>query len=67
MIFLLISHSHVLAKNYRVGEVIKDVFVLNNKFKLNLPKGNWTLAEKSTFDYYIKTKFLLCLELKTIM
>ena len=64
MIFLLISHSHVLAKNYRVGDVIKDVFVLNNKFKLNLPKGNWTLAEKSTFDYYIKNKVFTLLRIE---
>ena len=64
MIFLLISHSHVLAKNYRVGDVIKDVFVLNNKFKLNLPKGNWTLAEKSTFDYYIKNKAFTLLRIE---
>jgi hypothetical protein len=63
-IFLLMGHSHVLAKSYKVGDVIKDVFIVNNKFKLNLPKGYWTLVEKSAFDYYIKNKVFTLLRIE---
>lgn len=68
-IFLLIilfsaNITKVYAKNYKIGDVIEDVFVINNKFKLNLPKGKWVLAEKSAYDYYITNKVLTLLRIE---
>ena len=64
IIFLSIINSKVYAKTYKVGDIIEDVFIINNKFKINLPEGKWILAEKSAYDYYITNKVLTLLRIE---
>ena len=58
LIFLTIINSKVYAKTYKIGDFVEDILIINNKFKINLPKGKWILAEKSAYDYYITNKVL---------
>jgi len=64
IIFLSIINSKVYAKTYKIGDIIEDVFIINNKFKINLPEGKWILAEKSAYDYYITNKVLTLLRIE---
>ena len=64
IIFLSTINSNVYAKTYKVGDILEDVFIINNKFKINLPEGKWILAEKSAYDYYITNKVLTLLRIE---
>ena len=64
IIFLPTINSKVYAKTYKIDNIIEDVFIVNNKFKINLPKGKWILAEKSNYDYYISNKIFTLLRIE---
>ena len=64
LIFLTIINSKVYAKTYKIGDFVEDILIINNKFKINLPKGKWILAEKSAYDYYISNKVLTLLRIE---
>lgn len=64
LIFLTIINSKVYAKTYKIGDFVEDILIINNKFKINLPKGKWILAEKSAYDYYITNKVLTLLRIE---
>ena len=64
IIFFSTNNTKLHAKNYKIGDAIEDVFVINNKFKLNLPKGKWILAEKKAYNYYITNKILTLLRIE---
>lgn len=54
-VILLISlffSVNAFAKKYKIDDVIEDQFYINKKFVVNLPKGKWILAEKSSSTYY---------------
>lgn len=48
-ISLLISVS-AFAKKYKVNDVVEDQFHMTKKFKIDLPKGKWILAEKTAWS-----------------
>ena len=55
LVILLISlffSINAFAKKYKIDDVIEDQFYINKKFVVNLPKGKWILAEKSSSFYY---------------
>ena len=55
LVILLISlffSANAFAKKYKIDDVIEDQFYINKKFVINLPKGKWILAEKSSSHYY---------------
>ena len=55
LVILLISlffSTNAFAKKYNIDDVIEDQFYINKKFVVNLPKGKWILAEKSSSFYY---------------
>ena len=64
IIFLPTINSKVYAKTYKIDNIIEDVFIVNNKFKINLPKGKWILAEKNNYDYYITNKIFTLLRIE---
>ena len=64
IIFLSTINSKVYAKTYKIDSIIEDVFIVNNKFKINLPKGKWILAEKSAYDHYISNKIFTLLRIE---
>ena len=49
VISLLLSVS-AFAKKYKVSDVIEDQFYMTKKFKIDLPKGKWILAEKTAWN-----------------
>ena len=49
VISLLISVS-AFAKKYKVNDVVEDQFHMTKKFKIDLPKGKWILAEKTAWS-----------------
>ena len=48
---ILLICNEVNAKKYKVNDVIENQFVMNKKFKLNLPEGKWTVV-RSHGDFY---------------
>ena len=64
IIFLSTINFKVYAKTYKIDDTIEDVFIINNKFKINLPKGKWILAEKSAYDHYISNKIFTLLRIE---
>ena len=49
---LLLLCNEVNAKKYKVNDVVENQFVMNKKFKLNLPKGKWTVIRSHGDNYY---------------
>jgi len=49
---ILIMCNEVNAKKYKVNDVIENQFVMNKRFKLNLPKGKWTVIRSHGDNYY---------------
>ena len=49
---ILLMCTEVNAKRYRVNDIIENQFVMNKKFKLNLPEGKWTVIRNSSDFYY---------------
>ena len=70
LIFLIFSYlfilnsSEVYAKRYKTGEKIEVEFYLNSKFKISLPEGEWTIAEKYAYDNYLKAKVITLLRIE---
>ena len=64
IIFLYTINFKVYAKTYKIDDTIEDVFIINNKFKINLPKGKWILTEKNNYDYYITNKIFTLLRIE---
>ena len=53
------------AQSYKVNDIIEDQFEMSKKFSINLPIGQWVIAEKSTMYFHgirAKTYILLRLE-----
>ena len=48
---LLLKCVEVNAKGYKVNDIIENQFIMNKKFKLNLPKGKWIVVDRE-FDSY---------------
>ena len=44
--------TEVNAKRYRVNDLIENQFVMNKKFKLNLPQGEWTVVRNHSCLLY---------------
>ena len=49
---MLLFSAEVNAKRYKVNDVIENQFVMNKKFKLNLPEGKWTVVQSHGDNYY---------------
>lgn len=49
---ILLMCNEVNAKRYKVNDVIENQFVMNKKFKLNLPEGKWTVIRSHGDNYY---------------
>ena len=49
MNFMFISAK---AASYKVNDIVEDKFFISKKFVIDLPKGQWIIAEKSTEFYY---------------
>ena len=70
LIFLVFSYlfilnsSEVYAKRYKTGQKIEGEFYLNSKFKITLPEGKWTIAEKYAYDNYLKIKVITLLRIE---
>ena len=50
-LILLLKCAEVNAKGYRVNDIVENQFIMNKKFKLNLPKGKWIVVDRG-FDSY---------------
>ena len=52
-IFFLIFHfNKSIAENYEVDQKVTNQFTLNHKFKIDLPDGEWVVAEKPSYEFY---------------
>ena len=60
----ILNSSEVYAKRYKTGEKIEVEFYLNSKFKISLPEGEWTIAEKYAYDNYLKVKVITLLRIE---
>ena len=49
---ILLMCNEVNAKKYKVNDVIENQFIINKKFKLNLPQGKWTVIQAHGDFYY---------------
>ena len=67
ILFLIFSFTYSIAENYKVDDKVKDQFIFNKKFKIDLPQGEWVIADKSAFEYYgIFAKEYILLKLEDI-
>ena len=51
LIIFLIS-TDVNARGYKVNDIVEKQFIMNKKFKLNLPEGEWIVADRDLDNYY---------------
>ena len=62
---MLFFSAEVNAKRYKVNDVIENQFVMNKKFKLNLPEGKWTVIRSHGDNYYgLASKIYLLVRLE---
>ena len=62
---MLLFSAEVNAKRYKVNDVIENQFVMNKKFKLNLPEGKWTVIRSHGDNYYgLASKIYLLVRLE---
>ena len=53
------------AQSYKVNDIVEDKFFISKKFVIDLPKGQWIIAEKSSEYYYgLRTKIYSLLRLE---
>ena len=52
LFFLLFSFTNSIAESYKVDDKVKDQFIFNTKFKTDLPKGEWVIADKYAYEFY---------------
>jgi hypothetical protein len=65
IILMLFFSAEVNAKRYKVNDVIENQFVMNKKFKLNLPEGKWTVIRSHGDNYYgLASKIYLLVRLE---
>jgi hypothetical protein len=65
IILMLLFSAEVNAKRYKVNDVIENQFVMNKKFKLNLPEGKWTVIRSHGDNYYgLASKIYLLVRLE---
>ena len=50
--FLIFNFNNSIAENYKVDQEITNQFTLNHKFKIDLPEGEWVVAEKPSYEFY---------------
>ena len=50
--FINFTFLSVKAQSYKVNEIVEDKFFISKKFVIDLPKGQWVIAEKSSEYYY---------------
>ena len=53
ILFLIFSFTYSIAENYKVDDKVKDQFIFSNKFKTDLPKGEWVVADKYAYEFYV--------------
>tara|TARA_B100000989_G_C19455526_1_gene433837 strand:- start:27 stop:962 length:936 start_codon:yes stop_codon:yes gene_type:complete len=71
-IILLLSFSFInfmfisaKAASYKVNDIVEDKFFISKKFVIDLPKGQWIIAEKSSEYYYgLRSKIYSLLRLE---
>ena len=44
--------THSIAEDYKVDDKVNDQFIFNKKFKTDLPKGEWVVADKYAYEFY---------------
>ena len=55
------------AQSYKVNDIIEDQFEISKKFSINLPIGQWVIAEKSTMYFHgIRAKTYILFRLETV-
>ena len=65
MVLGLLLSGNAFAKEYKVNDVVENQFYVNKKFVIDLPKGKWTLAEKSPLFYHgLRTTIYVLLKLE---
>jgi hypothetical protein len=52
LVFLLFNFTNSIAEDYKVDDKVKDQFIFNTKFKTDLPKGEWVVADKYAYEFY---------------
>ena len=53
------------AQSYKVNDIVEDKFFISKKFVIDLPKGQWVIAEKSSEYYYgLRSKIYSLLRLE---
>ena len=53
------------AQSYKVNDIVEDKFFISKKFAIDLPKGQWIIAEKSSEYYYgLRSKIYSLLRLE---
>ena len=50
-LFLIFSFTHSNAESYKVDDKVNQ-FIFNKKFKTDLPKGEWVIADKYAYEFY---------------
>ena len=50
--FLILSFNNSIAENYKVDDRVNNEFIFNTKFKIDLPKGEWVIADRYTYVFY---------------
>ena len=50
--FLIFNFNNTIAENYKVDQEITNQFALNSKFKIDLPEGEWVVAQKPSYEFY---------------
>ena len=71
-IILLLSFSFInfifisaKAQSYKVNDIVEDKLFISKKFEIDLPKGQWIIAEKSSKYYYgLRSKIYSLLRLE---
>ena len=51
-ILCIFFNSEVIAQKYRVNDVVENKFIINKKFQIDLPSGEWIVVEKDNDFYY---------------
>ncbi|MDC1258291.1 SHOCT domain-containing protein [Pelagibacteraceae bacterium] len=48
----LLFNINAFSKEYKINDIVEHQFYINKNFVVDLPKGKWILAEKSTWFYH---------------
>tara|TARA_B110000027_G_scaffold55805_1_gene60459 strand:- start:39 stop:974 length:936 start_codon:yes stop_codon:yes gene_type:complete len=52
LLFLNLNYTYVKAKKYKVNDIVENIFIVDKKFKIDLPNGKWVVAETHIDNYY---------------